>query len=225
MKYHCTIELLFDWFGLVFFANKNKNCQLSYSWFQTSQTGGQWYNDTPPFSIPWFYSTHNCILWKFFGHFYHLLRSVSTWDLKSPETQFDAILYLTVDIFVAIFSLWRYRRQDSNPQPWDDEASVLPLFNHYYTTALPLFYHCSTTVLPLFYHCSTTVLPLLYHCSTTVLPLFYHCCTTVLPLFYHCCTTVLPLFYHCSTTALPLFYHCAVTSITRHKYKELKTYK
>jgi hypothetical protein len=51
-KYHCTIELLFDWFGLVCFANKNKNCQLSYSLFQTSQTGGQWYSDTSPFRIP-----------------------------------------------------------------------------------------------------------------------------------------------------------------------------
>jgi hypothetical protein len=26
-KYHCTIDLLFDWFGLVCFENKNKNCQ------------------------------------------------------------------------------------------------------------------------------------------------------------------------------------------------------
>ncbi len=24
-KYHCTIDLLFDWFGFVCFANKNKN--------------------------------------------------------------------------------------------------------------------------------------------------------------------------------------------------------
>ncbi len=30
-KYHCTVDLLFDWFGLVCFANKNKNCHLSYS--------------------------------------------------------------------------------------------------------------------------------------------------------------------------------------------------
>jgi hypothetical protein len=52
--YHCTIDLLFDWFGLVCFANKNKNCQLSYSWYQTSQTGGQQYSDTSPFSIPCF---------------------------------------------------------------------------------------------------------------------------------------------------------------------------
>ncbi len=51
-KYHCTIDLLFDRLGLVCFANKNKNCQLSYSWFQTSQTGGQQYSDTSPFSIP-----------------------------------------------------------------------------------------------------------------------------------------------------------------------------
>ncbi len=51
--YHCTIDLLFGWFGLVCFANKNKNGQLSNSWFQTSQTGGQWYSDSSPFSIPW----------------------------------------------------------------------------------------------------------------------------------------------------------------------------
>jgi len=37
---------------IVCFANKNKNCQLSYSWFQTSQTGDQRYSDTSPFSIP-----------------------------------------------------------------------------------------------------------------------------------------------------------------------------
>ncbi len=32
---------------------KAKKFQLSYRWFQTSQTGGQWYSDTSPFSIPW----------------------------------------------------------------------------------------------------------------------------------------------------------------------------
>ncbi len=51
-KYHCTVDLLSDWFGLVCFANKNKNCQLPYSWFQTSPTGGQQYSDTSPLSIP-----------------------------------------------------------------------------------------------------------------------------------------------------------------------------
>jgi len=47
------VDLLFDWFGLVCFAKKHIKCQLSYSLFQTSQTGGQWYSDTSPFSIPW----------------------------------------------------------------------------------------------------------------------------------------------------------------------------
>jgi hypothetical protein len=51
-KYRCTVDLLFDQFGWVSFANKNKNRQLSYSLFQTSQTGGQQYSDTSPFSVP-----------------------------------------------------------------------------------------------------------------------------------------------------------------------------
>ncbi len=51
-KYHCTVDFLFDLFGLACFVNKNKNCQLSYSWFQTSQTGGQRYSDTSPFGVP-----------------------------------------------------------------------------------------------------------------------------------------------------------------------------
>ncbi len=33
------------------FENKNKNCQFLYSWFQTSQTGGQCQSYTSPFSI------------------------------------------------------------------------------------------------------------------------------------------------------------------------------
>ncbi len=39
-EYHRTVDLLFDWFRFVCFANINKNCQLSYNWFLTSQTGG-----------------------------------------------------------------------------------------------------------------------------------------------------------------------------------------
>jgi hypothetical protein len=30
-KYHCTIDLLYDWFRLVCFANKNKIYELLYS--------------------------------------------------------------------------------------------------------------------------------------------------------------------------------------------------
>ncbi len=47
------MDLLFDWFGLVCLANENKNCQLSYNLFQSSQTGDQPYSDTSCFSIPW----------------------------------------------------------------------------------------------------------------------------------------------------------------------------
>ncbi len=46
-KYHCTIDLLFDWFGINRFYLQNRL-------IQTSQTGGQWYSDTSRFSIPWF---------------------------------------------------------------------------------------------------------------------------------------------------------------------------
>jgi hypothetical protein len=51
-EYSRTVDLLFDWIGLVCFANINKNCHLS---FQISQTGGLWYSDTSPFSIPCLY--------------------------------------------------------------------------------------------------------------------------------------------------------------------------
>ncbi len=67
VKYHCTIDLLFGWFGLFCFANKSKNCQLPYSWLQTSQTGGQWYSDASPFSIPrWNYLPTHTVdkFWK-----------------------------------------------------------------------------------------------------------------------------------------------------------------
>ena len=51
-RYNCTIDLLFDWFELVCFASKNKNCQYSYSWFQTSQTVRSTVQWCPPFCIP-----------------------------------------------------------------------------------------------------------------------------------------------------------------------------
>jgi hypothetical protein len=37
-KHDCNVDLLFDWFGIRL--------------IQTSQTGGQQYSDTSPFSIP-----------------------------------------------------------------------------------------------------------------------------------------------------------------------------
>jgi len=47
-KYHCTIDLLFDWFGISCITTDNFYFYLQYRLIQTSQTGGQWYSDTSP---------------------------------------------------------------------------------------------------------------------------------------------------------------------------------
>ncbi len=50
-KYHCTVDLLFDWFGLVCFANKNKNvcCYIVDSKPAKQEVNN---TDTSPLSIP-----------------------------------------------------------------------------------------------------------------------------------------------------------------------------
>jgi hypothetical protein len=52
-KYHCTIDLLFDWFGISCMTTANICFYLQNRLIQTSQTGGQRHTDTSPFSIPW----------------------------------------------------------------------------------------------------------------------------------------------------------------------------
>ncbi len=52
-KYHCNIDLRFDWFGISCMTTDNFCFYLQNRLIQTSQTGGQWYSDTSPFSIPW----------------------------------------------------------------------------------------------------------------------------------------------------------------------------
>jgi hypothetical protein len=52
-KYHCPIDLLFDWFEISCMTTDNFCFYLQNGQMQTSQTGGQWYSDTSPFSIPW----------------------------------------------------------------------------------------------------------------------------------------------------------------------------
>ena len=83
-KYHCTVDLLFDWFGLASFANKNKNCQLSYSWFQTSQTGGQRYSDTLVFPAqPHVWSKYAVKYRCWRGpHFYHIMQGILKGDVS-----------------------------------------------------------------------------------------------------------------------------------------------
>ncbi len=52
-KYHCTVDLLFDWFGISSIITYNFCFYLQNRLIQTGQTGGQRYSDTSPFSIPW----------------------------------------------------------------------------------------------------------------------------------------------------------------------------
>ncbi len=51
--YYCTIDLMFDWFGISCMTTDNFCVYLQNRPVQTSQTGGQWYSDTSHFSIPW----------------------------------------------------------------------------------------------------------------------------------------------------------------------------
>jgi hypothetical protein len=53
-KYQCTIDLLFDSFGISCTTTDNFCFYLQNILIQTSQIGGQWFNDTPPLSIPCF---------------------------------------------------------------------------------------------------------------------------------------------------------------------------
>jgi hypothetical protein len=51
-EYHCTVDLLFDRFGISCMTTDIFCFYLQNRLIQTSQTGGQWYSDTSPFSIP-----------------------------------------------------------------------------------------------------------------------------------------------------------------------------
>ncbi len=61
-KYHCTVDLLFVWFGISCRTTDNFCFYLQNRLIQTSQIGGQWYSDTFPFSIPWIIS--GLIIWQ-----------------------------------------------------------------------------------------------------------------------------------------------------------------
>jgi hypothetical protein len=49
-NYHCTVGLLFDWFGISCMTTDNFCFYLQNRQIQTSQTGGQWYSDTSPWT-------------------------------------------------------------------------------------------------------------------------------------------------------------------------------
>ncbi len=61
-KYHCTIDILFDWFGISCMTTDNF-CFLFAKQTNPNQTGGQQYRDTSPFSIPCCHlTTETCTL-------------------------------------------------------------------------------------------------------------------------------------------------------------------
>jgi hypothetical protein len=51
-EYHCTIDLLFDWFAISCMTTNNFCFYLQNRLIQASQKGGQQYSDTSPFSNP-----------------------------------------------------------------------------------------------------------------------------------------------------------------------------
>ncbi len=51
-KYHCTVDYLFDWFGISCITTANFCFYLQNRLILMSKTGGQQYSDTSPFSIP-----------------------------------------------------------------------------------------------------------------------------------------------------------------------------
>ncbi len=60
---------------------------MSYSWFQTSKTGGQRYSDTSPFSIPWLETNAVAYnVWSFFKEIFFIVSQQtlleSSHDLK-----------------------------------------------------------------------------------------------------------------------------------------------
>jgi hypothetical protein len=52
LKYHYTIDLLFNWYGISCMTTGNFCFYLENRLIQTSQTEGQRYSDTSSFSIP-----------------------------------------------------------------------------------------------------------------------------------------------------------------------------
>ncbi len=56
-EYHCTIDLMFDWFGINCMTANNFCFYLQNRLIQASQTRGQPYSDTSHFSIPWCMTT------------------------------------------------------------------------------------------------------------------------------------------------------------------------
>ncbi len=73
-KTHCTVDLLFVWFGISCMTTDNFCFYLQNRLILTSQAGGQLYNDTSHFSIP-----------RLKSHFSYLLHAPSADVIKNQE--------------------------------------------------------------------------------------------------------------------------------------------
>ncbi len=88
-KYHCTVDLLLDWFGISCMTTDNFCFYFQNRLIQTSQTGGQRYSDTSPFSIPWVSVLPLCYLcWINFNISYFL----GAW-VANPIKLFTAVIH------------------------------------------------------------------------------------------------------------------------------------
>jgi hypothetical protein len=90
-KYHCSVDLLFDWIGISSLTTDIFCFYLQNRRIQNSQTGGQLYSDTSPFSIP-------CTR----KHTLSLLFSLSL--EKSAQTTSSIDLCRSIDIYTSRFS-------------------------------------------------------------------------------------------------------------------------
>ncbi len=102
-KYHCTIDLLFDWFGISCMTTDNFCCYFINRLIQTSQTGGQWYSETSPFSIP-------CSNYKVPPHLKMMVRSY-------PNARFDGATTFSITT-LCIKTLSRIYWYDTWAEPW-----------------------------------------------------------------------------------------------------------
>ncbi len=100
-KYHCTIVLLFDWFGISCMTTDNFCLYLQNRLVQTSQTGGQWYSDTSSFSVP-------CSYYNFYANFQQLSQRFSIFKITfSLYWKISGLPYKQILTIVSDDRKWR----------------------------------------------------------------------------------------------------------------------
>ncbi len=98
-QYHCSIDLLFDWFGISCMTTEIFCFCLQNRPIQTSQTGGQWYGDTSPFSTPWL------------GGWVDTDRHIDTWTDRQTDgwgKQRDNLTSGSIDSVHVVIFIYKY---------------------------------------------------------------------------------------------------------------------